>query len=170
MLVWLNRCVAAFAPVVVPQGSFRYGTVVRPLVATQKYDLDNVTTLQIAKTRMSQRELKNLYGAEIKAYAIAHQMTDPVEERNLVLQRVFYADAFDFHLDSLPCVPEDQRVMEAIVGAGVPAQLARLAVAITDPAPIRSMGASPPPRSSAAIREGSRTGLNNAREAGLFLA
>ena len=80
---------------------------------------------------MSQRELKNLYGAEIKAYAIAHQMTDPVEERNRCW-RVFYADAFSFHLDSLPCVPEDQRVMEAIVGAGVPAQLARLAVAITD--------------------------------------
>ena len=36
---WLCRpesMVAAFAPVVVPQGSFRYGTVVRPLVATQK--------------------------------------------------------------------------------------------------------------------------------------
>jgi len=51
---WLCRpesTVVAFAPVVVPQGSFRYGTVVRPIVLTQKYDLDNVTTLQIAKTR-----------------------------------------------------------------------------------------------------------------------
>jgi hypothetical protein len=67
--------VAAFAPVVVPQGSFRYGTVVRPIVQTQKYDLDNVTTLQIAKTRMSQKELKNLYGTEVRAYAIAHNIT-----------------------------------------------------------------------------------------------
>jgi len=68
---------------------------------------------------MSQKELKNLYGAEIKAYAIAHQMTDPVEERNRCW-RLFYADAFSFHLDSLPCVPEDQRVVEAILAAGVP--------------------------------------------------
>ncbi len=120
-----------FAPVVVPQGSFRYGTVVRPVVPTQKYDLDNVTTLQIAKTRMSQKELKNLYGAEIKAYAIAHQMTDPVEERNRCW-RLFYADAFSFHLDSLPCVPEDQNVVAALIAAGVPPQLAQLAVAITD--------------------------------------
>jgi hypothetical protein len=131
---WLCRpesMVAAFAPAVVPQGSFRYGTVVRPLLATHKYDLDNVTTLQIAKTRMSQKELKNLYGAEIKAYAIAHKMTDPVEERNRCW-RLFYADEFSFHLDALPCVPENQQVIDAIVKNGVPAPLAILAVAITD--------------------------------------
>jgi hypothetical protein len=131
---WLCRpesLVAAFAPAVVPQGSFRYGTVVRPVIPTQKYDLDNVTTLQIAKTRMSQKELKNLYGAEIKAYAIAHKMTDPVEERNRCW-RLFYADEFSFHLDSLPCVPEDQRVVGAIIQNGVPAHLAAVAVAITD--------------------------------------
>ena len=66
---WLCRPesrVAAFGPVVVPQGSFRYGTVVRPVMATQKYDLDNVTTLQIAKTQMSQKALKDLYGAELE--------------------------------------------------------------------------------------------------------
>ena len=131
---WLCRpesAVAAFAPVVVPQGSFRYGTVVRPVVETQKYDLDNVTTLQMAKTRMSQKDLKNLYGAEIRAYANAHKMTDPIEERNRCW-RLFYADAFSFHLDSLPCVPEDQRLVDAITAAGVPVHLAKLAVAITD--------------------------------------
>jgi hypothetical protein len=131
---WLCRpesTVGAFAPVVVPQGSFQYGTVNRPLLATDKYDLDNVTTLQIAKTRMSQKELKNLYGAEIKAYAVAHKMSDPVEERNRCW-RLFYADEFSFHLDALPCVPEDQRIIDAIIKTGVPAQLATLAVAITD--------------------------------------
>src|SRR5205823_5737249 len=107
------------------------GTVVRPVVETQKYDLDNVTMLQMAKTRMSQKDLKNLYGAEIRAYAIAHKMTDPIEERNRCW-RLFYADAFSFHLDSLPCVPEDQRLVDAITAAGVPVHLAKLAVAITD--------------------------------------
>lgn len=131
---WLCRpesIVAPFDPVVVPQGSFRYGTVVRPLLPTHRYDLDNVTTLRIGKTQMSQKQLKNLYGAEIKAYAIAHKMTDPVEERNRCW-RLFYADEFSFHLDALPCIPEDQRVIEAIVEAGVPELLAALAVAITD--------------------------------------
>ena len=131
---WLCRpdsAVAVFSPVVVPQGSFRYGTVVRPVVQTQKYDLDNVTMLQIAKTQMSQKDLKHLYGSEIKAYAIAHNMTDPIEERNRCW-RVFYADAVSFHLDSLPCMPEDKHLVAAIVEAGVPAHLAKLAVAITD--------------------------------------
>ena len=131
---WLCRpesTVAAFSPVVVSQGSFRYGTVVRPIVQTQKYDLDNVTTLQIAKTQMSQKDLKHLYGAEIRAYAIAHSMTDPIEERNRCW-RVFYADAVSFHLDSLPCIPEDKHVVAAITQAGVPLHLATLAVAITD--------------------------------------
>ncbi len=131
---WLCRPesrVATFAPSVVPQGSFRYGTVNRPLLATDKYDLDNVTTLAIAKTAMSQKELKHLYGAEIKEYAIANKMTDPVEERNRCW-RVFYADEFSFHLDTLPCVPEDRQIISAIVDRGVPQNLAMLAVAITD--------------------------------------
>jgi hypothetical protein len=131
---WLCRPesrVAVFGPVVVPQGSFRYGTVVRPVVADHRYDLDNVTTLQIEKTRLSQKALKELYGAELKEYAAAHNMTDPIEERNRCW-RIFYADAFSFHLDSLPCMPEDSRVVEAIIAAGVPRHLAVLAVAITD--------------------------------------
>jgi len=37
-------------------------------------------THAVAKTRLSQKELKNLYGAEIKAYAIGQKMIDPVEE------------------------------------------------------------------------------------------
>lgn len=131
---WLCRPesrVATFGPVVVPQGSFRYGTVVRPVVADNRYDLDNVTTLQIEKTRLSQKALKELYGAELKEYGAAHNMTDPIEERNRCW-RIFYADAFNFHLDSLPCMPEDSRVIEAIIAAAVPRHLAVLAVAITD--------------------------------------
>jgi hypothetical protein len=58
-------------------------------------------------------------------------MIDPIEERNRCW-RLFYADEFSFHLDALPCVPEDQRVIDTIVKIGVPASLATLAVAITD--------------------------------------
>src|SRR5260370_23408405 len=81
---------------------------------------------------MAQKDLKLLWGAEIKGYAIAHNMTDPIEERNRCW-RVFYADAVSFHLDSLPCIPEDQHVIAAIVEAGTPARLAAMAVASTDP-------------------------------------
>src|SRR5437660_5644200 len=82
---WLCRPeskVAAFQPHVSPQGSFRYGTVNRPLLATEEYDLDNVTTLTMAKTAMTQKQLKELYGTEIKEYARANGMIAPVEEKD----------------------------------------------------------------------------------------
>ena len=44
-----------FNPRVSPQGSFRHGTVVRPLFEDAEYDLDNVTTLEMFKTRSRRR-------------------------------------------------------------------------------------------------------------------
>ena len=69
---WLCRPeskVAVFQPHVTPQGSFRYGTVTRPLSAEGEYDLDNVVTLTLPKTAMTQKQLKTLFGEEIRAYA-----------------------------------------------------------------------------------------------------
>lgn len=131
---WLCRPeskVAAFQPHVSPQGSFRYGTVNRPLLDTEEYDLDNVTTLLMAKTAMTQRQLKELYGVEIKGYARANGMLAPVEEKDRCW-RLVYADEVSFHLDTLPCVPEEQAVILALTSRGVPPELAELAVAITD--------------------------------------
>lgn len=131
---WLCRPeskLAAFRPYVYPQGSFRYGTVIRPLLATDAYDLDNVTTLKMAKTAMTQKQIKQLYGAEIKEYGRAHGMLAPVEEKNRCW-RLVYADEVNSYLDTLPCVPEDQDVIRVIVSRGVPLHLATLAVAITD--------------------------------------
>jgi hypothetical protein len=131
---WLCRpasTLASYEPHVSPQGSFRYGTVIRPLSATAEYDLDNVTTLQIAKTAMTQRQLKQLYGDEIKAYALANNMLAPVEEKNRCW-RLRYAEEVSFHLDTLPSLPEDPARIALLQSWGVPAELARRAIAITD--------------------------------------
>jgi len=131
---WLCRSeskVAAFEPHITPQGSFRYGTVVRPLTADAEYDLDNVVTLSLTKTSMTQKQLKNLFGEEIQSYAKARQMSSPVEEMKRCW-RLRYADEVNFHLDSLPCVAEEQRVVAAIMAYKVPFELAKRAVAITD--------------------------------------
>lgn len=131
---WLCRTesrVAAFQPNVSAQGSFRYGTVVRPLFTDGEYDLDNVATLNMAKTAMTQKQLKHLYGDEVKDYARAHGMVVPVEEKNRCW-RLHFSDEVTFHLDSLPCIPEERDVVLAITSSGVSAQLAALAVAITD--------------------------------------
>jgi hypothetical protein len=131
---WLCRPesrVAHLNPHVSPQGSFRHGTVVRPLTPDAEYDLDNVTTLTMPKTAMAQRQIKGLYGQEIKDYGVAHGMLAPIEEKNRCW-RLRYADEVNFHLDSLPSVPEDAARIAALVAAGVPPDLASRAVAITD--------------------------------------
>ena len=131
---WLCRPqsrVAAFTPHVSPQGSFRLGTVNRPLLEGEVYDLDNVTVLRIPKTALTQRQLKHLYGLEIKAYAEAHGIKAPVEEKDRCW-RLVYADEVSFHLDTLPSVPEDRIVVQALVNRGVPQHIAERAIAITD--------------------------------------
>src|SRR4051794_542427 len=83
---WLTRkdsAVAAFDPDVRPQGSFRFGTVNRPLGEDDEYDLDNVCVLKgLGKTTLTQQQLKEMYGREIAAYAKANNMLKPVTEHN----------------------------------------------------------------------------------------
>jgi hypothetical protein len=131
---WLCRPeskLAKYSPHVTPQGSFRYGTVVRPIHNEAEYDLDNVVTLQMQKTDKTQSDLKLLFGEELKAYARANGMLSPLEEKPRCW-RLHYTDEVSFHLDSLPCVAEEPAVVQAIVAQGVPFELARRAVAITD--------------------------------------
>jgi Cyclic GMP-AMP synthase DncV-like, nucleotidyltransferase domain len=131
---WLcrpNSSLAGLSPPVSPQGSFRFGTVIRPLLATEEYDLDNVAVLGLAKTAMTQRQLKNLYGLEIAGYAKANGIAEPVQEKDRCW-RLVYADEVRFHLDTLPCVPEEQAVIVALISRGVPPEWAARAIGITD--------------------------------------
>ena len=132
---WLHRpasTLAAYDPDVRPQGSFRYGTVNKPLRKDDEYDLDNVCVLRkLGKGVLTQQQLKEMYGAEIRDYALANNMLKPVTEHNRCW-RLQYSDEVSFHLDTLPCVPEDAAVIERLAGARVDKELARRAVAITD--------------------------------------
>lgn len=120
-----------FSPHVSPQGSFRLGTVVRPLTPNAVYDLDNVTTLVLPKTAITQKGLKDLYGLEIQDYASAHGMLNPPEEKNRCW-RLPYADEVNFHLDSLPSVAEEESFVRTLRMRDVPKEWARRAIAITD--------------------------------------
>lgn len=131
---WLHRpesSVRDFSPDVFPQGSFRYGTVIRPLLGGEEYDLDLVCRLLMTKGGVTQAYLKDLMGREIKAYAEAHAFNDPAEEKPRCW-RLNYADGVSFHMDILPCIPEDTAFVERLIALGVPRHLAAEAVAITD--------------------------------------
>ena len=132
---WLLRdasSVKDFDPDIRPQGSFRFGTVIRPLDENEEYDLDSVCVLKrLSKTDLTQQRLKEMYGFEIQEYARAHNMLKPVEECKRCW-RLRYSDEVSFHLDTLPCVPEEQELIAMIVQHGTDPELARRCVAITD--------------------------------------
>lgn len=131
---WLCRpgsSLALYEPSVRPQGSFRFGTVIKPLVEGATYDLDHVVTLRRLSTQeLSQAELKGRLGDELAAYARAHGM-QALDEKHRCW-RLKYRDEVAFHLDSLPSVPASEADLIQLRRLGVDERWALRAVAITD--------------------------------------
>ncbi|MDB4891849.1 MAG: hypothetical protein JWL61_3704 [Gemmatimonadetes bacterium] len=131
---WLCRpesSLARYNPHVRPQGSFRFGTVIKPLVEGSTYDLDQVVTLNKLSTQeMSAADLKQRFGAELAAYSRAYGMQVPEEKHRC--WRLPYRDEVAFHLDSLPSVPAGGATVQQLRNAGVDESWAQRAVSITD--------------------------------------
>lgn len=131
---WLDRRESGLSAAgcrIYPQGSFRLGTVVRPLSQAEEYDLDLVCSLEFAKEDVSQREIKGMVGEQLRAYASAEAIKKPVSEKKRCW-RLDYADEVSFHIDVLPAIPDDESFIQSLVKAGVQTHLAQHAVAITD--------------------------------------
>lgn len=106
---------AAFSPHIYAQGSFRLGTVNRPLYGRMEYDLDLGCRLRsgITKTTHTQKQLKTLVGADLEEYRKARQIQDKLEEKHRCW-RLPYQDELSFHIDSVPSIPEDESIRSAI--------------------------------------------------------
>lgn len=112
---WLERdgsTLAGMGTEIYPQGSFRLGTVIRPLGGEERYDLDAVCEVNLDKSGVSQQELKRLLGEELRAYARARGMSHPEETRRC--WRLHYASEAQFHLDILPALPDTHRHAEEL--------------------------------------------------------
>lgn len=118
-------------PEVSLQGSFRYGTVIKPLAPGDEYDIDLTCMVNLSKQSTTQAELKRLLGEEVAAYSHANGIHEEPTERNRCW-RLDYADQVQFHLDILPSIPEDPGQIQYLVASGVPYEWANEAVAITD--------------------------------------
>ena len=90
-----------------------------------------VCEILLSKSAVTQKQVKSLLGTEIISYAEAHGFRDPAEEK-IRCWRLNYADGVRFHMDILPSVPEDQNFIALLQQLGVPYELAKLSVAITD--------------------------------------
>ncbi|WP_044313041.1 nucleotidyltransferase domain-containing protein [Pseudomonas syringae] len=132
---WLHRpesTVLAYDPQVYVQGSFRLGTAIRPLNDEEEYDVDSVCLLRFLGTRdLTQAQLKELVGNEIKAYRRAQNMVKPVREgrRCWVLD---YADGAQFHMDIVPAVPNAERQRLLLEARNLDLKWSETAMVITD--------------------------------------
>ncbi|OGT96143.1 MAG: hypothetical protein A2298_05405 [Gammaproteobacteria bacterium RIFOXYB2_FULL_38_6] len=141
---WLHRenskC-ANFEPHVSPQGSFRLGTAIRP-ENDEEYDLDMSCNLRygLAKETVTQKQLKDLVGNELEQYRIARNIKEDLSEKKRCW-RLEYADDLSFHLDIVPCIPENEPIRSTLkarminstlLSEDLASAVSDLAVSITD--------------------------------------
>ena len=90
-----------------PQGSFRLGTVVRPirLGVPAGYDIDLVCELPSTKGLTTPKAIKQMVGDRLKQHETYQRLLDDEGRRCWTLE---YAeeDQIGFHLDVLPAVPD----------------------------------------------------------------
>ena len=118
---WLNRpssSIRQYDPQVHVQGSFGLGTVIPPISDKEHYDIDAVSEFRkLTKGEVTQQELKQLLGVEMRLYAKAQNMNNPVEEHRRCW-RLEYADGAQFHMDVTPGIlnASEQRALLARKG------------------------------------------------------
>ena len=95
-------------PRIYPQGSFRLGTVVRPIRngIEASYDIDLVSEMPQPKLLTTPQEVKQMVGDRLRQHETYRRLLDPEGRRCWTLE---YAeqDGVGFHLDVLPAVPDD---------------------------------------------------------------
>ena len=130
---WLGRpnsTLRPYSPEVYVQGSFRLGTPIRPVNEDDHYDIDLVCELRLGKSRVTQQQLKDMLGFEMRLYADAHNMKDPGESRRC--WTLDYAEGAQFHLDALPAIPDATGKRTLLEASNLQSTWVGTAIAITD--------------------------------------
>ena len=95
------------APSIYPQGSFRLGTVVRPIRNGKEsdYDIDLVCQLPIPKYLKGPKAVKMMIGDRLESNRVYRDRLDAEGKRCWTLE---YAeqDGIGFHMDVLPSIPD----------------------------------------------------------------
>lgn len=117
-----------------PQGSFRTGTVVRPLKdgKASNYDLDVISELKNNKRDVSPSFIKHTVGNTLKGNEVYKSKLLPEDDRCWTLAYAEVENGVGFNLDVVPCVHEDKAVIETLINLKVDPMFANEAVSITD--------------------------------------
>lgn len=131
--LWLNRYdseIKKYSPAIYPQGSFRLGTVIKPISNQDDYDIDIVCKLELSKTDFSQNDLKEIVGNEIKKIAKNEDIKPPKNGRRC--WTIEFDDGVNFHIDILPAVSDKSDFKLLLEKKGYESIYADDAIAITD--------------------------------------
>ncbi len=103
------------APYIYPQGSFRLGTVVRPLIGT--YDIDLVYHRDLKKESTTQKKLKTEAGEHLRSYIVQVKEQEGETPPKLDEGRRCWTLTYDdrFHMDVLPAIPDGDGRPESIL-------------------------------------------------------
>jgi len=128
-------------PHIFPQGSFRLGTVIKPINLRADFDLDLSCRLDegVQKSTHSQYDLKTMVQSELELYRVARNIEEKLKEQKRCW-RLNYQGQPGFHLDVVPCIPEQSdrisrvkiAMMESQMTESQATTLANLSVSITD--------------------------------------
>lgn len=114
--LWLENdsVIQQYKPTVFPQGSFRSGTAVKP-VGREEFDLDLVCKIQIgiSKRENTQKQLKDMVGNALSRYRAERGIKEDLTEKRRCL-RLIYADNMKFHMDILPCIPNNTSIISGL--------------------------------------------------------
>lgn len=96
-------------PSIYLQGSFRLGTVIRPIKGGEEcgFDIDIVCEINREKDNDNPKILKDEVGKEVKDYAGNNGMEQPKNGRRCwALNYAPDSEGIGFHVDILPCLPD----------------------------------------------------------------
>jgi hypothetical protein len=104
---WLEErwLVSGVSGLIYPQGSFRLGTVVRPILADGEYDMDLVCRRDLRKESITQALLKDEVGRGLRDYAASRPEGSPRLEEGKRCWTLDYP-VEPFHMDFLPSIPD----------------------------------------------------------------
>jgi hypothetical protein len=122
-------------PKIYVQGSFRLGTVVRPVKNDKEadYDIDLVCQMPIAKENTTAKDLKHMVGDRLKENADYERILDRQEGcRCWTLEYAEEEDGIGFHMDILPSVPMDDSGRRVLKERVPNAEYYKHAIEITD--------------------------------------
>ncbi len=128
---WLsneNSILFEHTPDIYPQGSFNLGTVVKPISNQDEYDIDLVCELNLSKRNITQKQLKQMVGDQLKRNSNYNRMLDNEGRRCWTIN---YADGVNFHMDILPAIPDDD-FRRKLLDLKVREELSKHGICITD--------------------------------------